>query len=317
MSPGPDFEAARNALQEISMMASRNVSAMKQRWVLGAALFLVAAPFARAQQPPASGQAPRPAGGRFSQPDPIDFDDHEGWKQIFNGKDLTGWDGPPDVWHYADGAIVGESSPEHPSGTTNIIWRGGEPANFKLKLEIKLEGTGANGGIQYRSRNVPPAPRQMPPTAAAQMTPEQKQRMEQADALNQKHAKWNMEGYQADADFNNRYTGQLYEQGTSRGIVAWRGQVVETVGDGRKPRLLATVGTPEELATYIKPGEWNQMEIIADGNTLTHIINGHVMSILVDTDPKFEAAKGLIGLEIEGGGVLKISHRSIWLKELP
>ena len=58
-----------------------------------------------------------------------------------------------------DGAIVGESSPDHPSGTTNIIWRGGEPANFELKLEMKLEGAGANGGMQYRSLNVPPMPR--------------------------------------------------------------------------------------------------------------------------------------------------------------
>ena len=59
------------------------------------------------------------------------------------------------------------------------------------------------------------------------------------------------------------------------------------------------------------------MEIVADGNTLTHIINGHVMSILVDTDPKFAQAKGLIALEIEGGGILKISHRNIWLMPLP
>jgi hypothetical protein len=50
---------------------------------------------------------------------------------------------------------------------------------------------------------------------------------------------------------------------------------------------------------------------------LTHIINGHVMSITVDTDPEFEAAKGLIALEIEGPGRLKISHRNIYIKKLP
>jgi hypothetical protein len=48
-----------------------------------------------------------------------------------------------------------------------------------------------------------------------------------------------------------------------------------------------------------------------------HIINGHVMSVLIDTDPQFSAAKGLIALEIEGGGKVKISHRNIWLKPLP
>lgn len=289
------------------------------RWAVAVLLVATTTPVLPAQQAPAAGRAPNARAGRtgFSQPDPIDFEDHQGWTQIFDGKDLNGWDGSPDVWHYEDGAIVGESSPEHPSGTTNIIWRGGEPANFKLKLEIKLEGTGANGGVQYRSRNVPPVPRTPPPDVLAQMTPEQKQRMQQNEELMQKHARWNMEGYQADADYTNRYTGQLYEQGTGRGIIAWRGQAVQTVGGGIRPTLIATLGSSEELASYIKPGEWNQMEIIADGNTLVHIVNGHVMAILVDTDPKYAAAKGLIGLEIEGGGNVKISHRNIWLKPLP
>ena len=263
---------------------------------------------ANAQQP----AAPRPATSRFVQPEPINFDDHVGWTQIFDGKSLAGWDGPSDVWSYEDGAIVGKSSPEHPSGTTNIIWQGGEPANFVLKLEMKLEGTGANGGVQYRSHLHPPTLR----TPPADATEEVKKRMMDGQALAQRHAKWNMMGYQADFDYNNRYTGQLYEQDTPRGIVAWRGQVVATE-PGKKPTLLGTLGSSDELKSFIKPDEWNQVEIIADGNTLTHIINGHVMSILVDTDPAYSQAKGLIALEIEGGGVLKISHRNIWLKTLP
>jgi hypothetical protein len=66
-----------------------------------------------------------------------------------------------------------------------------------------------------------------------------------------------------------------------------------------------------------KPGEWNQVEIIADGHTLMQIVNGHVMATLVDTDPKYYQAKGLIAFEIEGPGTLKISHRNVWLKKLP
>ncbi len=250
-------------------------------------------PVAAQQAPPAPHRFPG-----FTQPDPIDWNDHEGWTQIFDGKTLNGWDGTPDVWHVEDGCIVGESSPEHPSGTTNIIWRGGEPANFELKVEMKLEGQGANGGIQYRSQTVPLTDYQM------------------KNPLAQKYAKWNMRGYQADFDYNNKYTGQLYEQSSPRGIVAWRGQMVQT--DPDKPhRLLAMLGTSDELKSYIKIGDWNQFEIIADGNTLIHIINGHVMAVLVDNDPKFSQAKGLLAFEIEGGGVLKISHRNVWLKTLP
>lgn len=265
-----------------------------------------------AQQP---SSAP-PAGSRFVQPEPIDFNDHEGWTQIFDGKTLNGWDGSPEVWHVEDGAIVGVSSDAHPSGTTNIIWRGGEVGNFMLKVEMKLEGSGANGGIQYRSKNVPPLSRQISPERLAQMTDQQKEKIKQNQALAQQHAKWNLTGYQGDFDYNNRYTGQLYEQDSSRGIIAWRGQVVATEAD-KKPRLLSTLGSSDELKAYIKPGEWNQFEIIADGHTFIHIVNGHVMAVLVDTDPKFYKAEGLLAFEIEGGGDVKISHRNIWLKKLP
>jgi len=189
---------------------------------------------------------------------------------------------------------------------------GGEPANFELKLEMKLEGQGANGGVQYRSfhvePNLSPVPDDVPPA--------QGERRRKQLALDQKHAKWNLSGYQADFDFANKYTGQLYEQSSPRGIIAWRGQVVATE-PGKKPTLLALLGTGDEMKAFIKPGEWNQVEIIADGNMLTHIINGHIMSVLVDTDSKYSRAKGVIALEIEGPGDLKIRHRNIWLKNLP
>ena len=255
---------------------------------------------------------PPPQAFHFVQPEPINFDDHDGWVQIFDGKTLSGWDGRPDIWHVEDGALVGESSPEHPSGTTNIIWKGGEPANFELKLEMKLEGSGANGGVQYRSVRVPPKVDPLP----ADMPLEQRKRLQMAHGLVLKNAEWNVSGYQADFDFANKYTGQLYEQDSPRGIIAWRSQVVATE-PGKKPTLLATLGSSDDLKSVIKPGEWNQVEIIADGNTLTHIINGRIMSVLVDTDPQFSRAKGIIAFEIEGPGKVKISHRNIWLKTLP
>ena len=268
-----------------------------------------------AERAPALGKGSSPAGSGFTQPEPINFDDHDGWTQIFDGKSLNGWDGSSEVWRVEDDAIVGESSPEHPSGTTNIIWRGGEPQNFELKVEMKLEGSGANGGIQYRSLNVPPVVRQISEDKLAQMSKEQRQRIESARALAQKYARWNLQGYQGDIDYEDKYTGNLYEQATRRGIIAWRGQVVET--DGGQPRLLATLGSADDLKNFLKPGKWNQYEVIADGNTLIHILNGHVMAVLVDNDPAFSQAKGLIGFEIEGPGKVKISQRNIWLKTLP
>ncbi len=236
-------------------------------------------------------------GTRFSQPDPIDFDDHSGWVSMFDGATLKNWDGSPDVWRVEDGAIVGESSPEKPAGTTYVIWQGGEPKNFELKAEIKLEGNNANSGIQYRSARVAPAQIQGGPTP------------------NPMFAKWNLKGYQADFDFANRFSGQLYEQGTPRGIIAWRGQVVRAE-QGKKPRLLSTLGDPDALKSYIKVGDWNQMHVIARGNMLMHMLNGHVMAVFIDDDPSMAVSQGVIGLQIEGGGNVKISVRNLWLKTL-
>jgi hypothetical protein len=120
-----------------------------------------------------------------------------------------------------------------------------------------------------------------------------------------------MGGPQADFDGTNRYSGQYYEGGTTRGIVAWRGQVVRAE-EGKKPRLLATIGDKDELGGYVKINDWNQYHIIAHGNQMIHILNGHVMSVLIDDDATKFRKNGLIGIQIEGTG--KVSFRNLWIK---
>src|SRR4029078_5247061 len=102
---------------------------------------------------------------------------------------MKGWDGSSEVWRAENGAITGESTPDKQSGTTYVIWQGGEPKNFELKAEVKLEGRGANRGIQYRS------PRATQPQGGPVPNP--------------RFAKSNLKAYQADFDFANRYSGQL------------------------------------------------------------------------------------------------------------
>lgn len=252
-------------------------------------------------------------GGGFTQPDPIDFEDHTGWTSLFDGQTLNGWDGDKNHWHVQDGAIVVESTCEKPTGTIYLVWQGGEAADFELKLEMKGEGAGVNSGVQYRGVITDPnrprsagggrgpqgpcpsgAPRGNPPSFASQ-------------------AKWDMQGAQFDFDGRNNFTGQYYEQATGRGIIAWRGQVVRTE-EGKKARLLATLGDKDELAGYVHIENYNHLHLIAKGNTMTHIVNGHVMSILIDDDPTKFRKSGLIGFEIEGTG--RISIRNIWLKKL-
>ena len=108
------------------------------------------------------------------------------------------------------------------------------------------------------------------------------------------------------------FTNRVHREESSRGADRWLPPKRE-----RSRRCSPFLASSDALKSVIKPGEWNQVEIIAEGNMLTHIINGHIMAILLDTDPEFSRAKGVIALEIEGPGNLKIRHRNIWLKTLP
>jgi hypothetical protein len=313
---------------------------MNARWIL-AALFCFG--IGVAQQPPAGapagvapGAAPGGAPGRggrggfgFSEPDPIDNSDHTGWKQIFDGETLNGWDGNKDIWHVEDGAIVAMSTCEKPTGTTYLIWQGGQPGDFELKAEIRGEGPQINSGIQYRSfRQEPGAGRggaggpggPGAPGAPGGAVPGRGGRGPQGPCPSGQprgvpdfaaNAKWNLGGPQSDFDGTNRYTGQYYEGGTQRGIVAWRGQIVRAE-EGKKPRLLGNLGNRDELGGYVKINDWNQLHIIARGNELIHIVNGHVMAIFLDDDPTKFHKNGYIAVQIEGTG--KVSFRNIWLK---
>jgi catechol 2,3-dioxygenase-like lactoylglutathione lyase family enzyme len=259
-----------------------------------------AIPWPPASAPPAGQQRQGGQGsGRYVDASPIDFNDHAGWIQMFDGATLKGWDGPADLWHVENGTIVVRSKADPPTGPTYLLWEGGEPKDFEFKGELKLEGAGANGGVQFRSvklGEVPGSPR----------------------------SKWETRGYQADLDNANANTGSLIEccAGPRRGVPprpdrAFRGQVVRTaVADGRKPSLLATIGDPDVLKTYFKVGDWNQIHLIARGRTMIYFINGHLMSVLIDDHPSMFVDHGVLSIQLEGRGDNVASFRNLWLKNL-
>jgi hypothetical protein len=248
-------------------------------------------------QPNISGQR----NGVFIEPDPMDFADHAGYTSLFDGKSLAGWDGQPGVWSVEDGAIVGKSTPEKVAGNTFLVYQGTEAKDFDLKLEIKVEW-GGGSGIQYRSSTgIPPG--RVPGKGEPPLDP-----------------RWVMIGPQADFwlqsnEHARQYSGQLYSQNTSRGIIVWRGQVVQAL-PGKFPQLVGTIGDREQLATLVKDGEWNQYTIIARGGVIMHILNGQLMAVLVDDDPaSSNNVSGLFGLQIEATPC-KASFRNLWLKKI-
>jgi hypothetical protein len=211
--------------------------------------------------------------------------DEGGFQPIFDGKTLAGWEGNPTYWRAENGSLVGEITPATViKSNTFIIWRGGRPRDFELKLDYRITPDG-NSGVNYRSAVVPDS-----------VTPDNK---------------FAMRGYQCDLDGRKMYPGNNYEE-RGRLFLAVRGQVTHVVG-GRPPVLLAAFGDANELAKAVTD-DWNSIHLIIRGNMLTHMINGRLMTTVVDDDAPNRPADGLIGMQVHVGGPMKVEYRNIRLK---
>jgi hypothetical protein len=113
---------------------------------------------------------------------------------IFDGETLNNWIGDPTYWKVEDGNLVGLVTPETLLKRNSfIIWQGGTPKDFELKLNYKISEKG-NSGVNYRSQLIDSIP-------------------------------FALKGYQADIDGKNNYTGQNYEE-RKRTTLAYRGERV-------------------------------------------------------------------------------------------
>ena len=393
--------------------------------IAAAMLAWAAAPFAQgaAPQAPPAGQGRGGGGGggvAFGPPTvKTPYDDYTGFTKIFDGT-FKNWVGETDVWSIQDGMLHADTTKTPGQHHIHYIGPGAVMRDFTLKVEAKLSATGANGGIQYRSRllhpahggsiadplgkplpanittmdqavaagitSAPPArgggpgggggragaaggaagaapggaPAGAPggaPAAAPGGAPAgapggaaggapgggaraggpggpgaapaangcvgEVGRLDAAPAAGRGNAPagpptgnpWQVSGYQFDMDSSNQYTGQLYE-GQGRNIITSPGTIGMLL-PGNCKILLGTI-TADPKAS-VKPhqgldGEWQQIEIIARGNTLTHIINGQVMSITIDDDPLARAPQGILSLQLEGNG--QIWYRNVYLKAI-
>ena len=211
-------------------------------------------------------------------------DKETGFKQIFDGKTLTGWDGNPKLWSVRDGAITGQTTKENPTkGNTFIIWKAGTVKNFELRLSYRI--VGGNSGIQYRSKEI---------------------------------GKWRIGGYQGDFEAGKTYSGILYDEGGvagGRGIMATRGQKVVYDAAGKK-KVVGSVGNSNEIQNAIKPKEYNEYVIIARGGHLVHKINGHVTVDVTDNSKSKRLTSGILALQLHAGPPMLVQFKNIRLKVL-
>ena len=219
------------------------------------------------------------------RPTPLEGDE-PGFTSIFDGRTLTGWEGNPTYWRVENGALVGEITPETViKSNTFIIWRGGQPKDFELRLEYRITADG-NSGINYRSVVVP-------------------------DPITKENA-FAMRGYQLDIDGKGRYTGNNYEE-KGRLFLAVRGQTTRVTG-GRPPIVLSTFGDPVELGKAVN-NDWNEVHLIVRGNVLMHSVNRQLMSVVIDDDMPNRPVAGSIGVQVHVGPPMKVEYRNIRLKD--
>ena len=226
----------------------------------------------------------------------------KGFKKIFDGKTLKGWEGDPVYWKVENGSIVGEITPATiVKRNTFIIYRDAKPSDFELKCEVKITKDG-NTGINYRSEELLP---DLP---------------------------FALKGYQADIDGAIRYTGQNYEE-RGRTTLGYRGEIVN-VNEQTDPevknnlraysarnawlarKVTGSLGNSDSLKTKIKSEDWNEIHLIVKGNHLLHYVNGVLMSDVTDLDKVNGKSEGWLGVQVHVGPPMKVEYRNIRIKNL-
>lgn len=204
------------------------------------------------------------------------------FKPLFNGKDLTGWDGDTRFWSARDGVIRGETTFKAlPLGNTFLIWRGGTLKDFELRLKFRIQN--GNSGVQYRAKDL---------------------------------GKWVVSGYQAEIENKQGKVGFLYEE-KGRKYLANVGEMVVVEASG-KPKVTGSLGAKDDFISkgYYKEKDWNEYFIIARGNHLEHWLNGFKTIEINDDDPAHRALEGILALQIHAGPPMLVEFKDILLKNL-
>ncbi len=205
-----------------------------------------------------------------------------GFTPIFNGENLDGWDGQPGSWAVKDGEIwcTGKAKKRN-----WLIWRKEEPADFILRMEFRWDS--GNSGVQVRSDDL---------------------------------GDWQVHGYQVEVAgrkvmglWHHSLLDKKHARRDERHLMALAGEHVSLAADGSKTVEQKADG--ETVKKNYKEHDWNTLEIIAKGDTLTQKINGVVFSTVTDLDKEMSRKKGFVALQDHGKGCVA-AFRKIEIKQL-
>ncbi len=210
---------------------------------------------------------------------------------IFNGTDLTGWDGDPRLWSVRDGALRGETTDAAQArGNTFLIWKEGVTRDFELRLAFRCNAAN-NSGIQYRSRHI---------------------------TGNDVPNPWVVRGYQH--EIRNELTlpsvaGFLYDEGGRRGRMCLVGERAVWGADGKK-QVIGTLIDQQQFQGLFKLDDWNEVVIIARGPHLQHYLNNRLILDFTDDDPEHALREGVLALQLHAGAPMWAEFKDIRLRPL-
>jgi len=218
--------------------------------------------------------------------------DADGFVEIFNGKDLTGWEGLEGFWSVKDGAIVGKETKEG-SRQTDLILSASKDhperfANFELHLKYQLVSKQGNSGIQFRGK---------------------------IDKPKDLH----VGGYQADIDDSGHYVGTIYDEGGiagGRATMSNRGERTVWTAENKRENTPLSESADELKKLVHVTGDWNDVVLTVKGNHVVYSINGHVMTEMTDNSPKAVLNGGVIAFQMHAGFTMEIQFKDIKIKFL-
>ncbi|HWA97953.1 MAG TPA: DUF1080 domain-containing protein [Pirellulales bacterium] len=203
----------------------------------------------------------------------------EGFQAIFNGRDLSQWEGSAEYWSVRDGCLTGVTDGSLKYNRF-IVWRGGTLRNFELRVKVNVT-PGGNSGLNYRSTPHP----------------------ELGDGV--------VTGYQCDVVADRPdYNGMLYEE-RGRRILAHTGEQVIIDASGQ-PWVVDHLAVKE-----FKPGQWHEYRVLVRGNHHQHWIDDHPTVDVIDLDEQHRALEGILGVQVHVGPAMTIQYRDFYLKQLP
>ncbi|MFK8114158.1 MAG: DUF1080 domain-containing protein [Rubripirellula sp.] len=209
---------------------------------------------------------------------------------LFNGSDLSDWNGDSSKWSVRDGVIHGETTPENAAnGNTFLIWKD-KVKDFDLRLSFRCTASN-NSGIQYRSKHIT----------------ERKVRN-----------KWVVRGYQHELRNEDTFPNVpsfIYDEGGKRGRICLVGQKATWDADGKKvihSDLIDAAG----FKALMKVDGWNDVIIRAKGNHIQHYLNGKLVLDFTDNHPDLALREGVIALQLHAGKPMWAEFKDIRLGSL-